>query len=547
LRDWAEVNGMELYTYTSRSNKYSLLFNNENFETIIKQNKLNKVKYIPKPYKVNDEKTRLEFLAGIIDSCGTLKFKDSKSEQFEIIIPFSCDQISDDIVYISKSCGLITKLYHNYKNQTVILIDGNLSKIPTKLKNNRSNKSYMINKYSNISVEYLGKGDYVGWYIDKNERFLLGDFTVTHNTRNMLGQDCASSRYIFTSLRNWVFDCYIEQDFDILEYAITNGEECEYKYFLPIIPMQLINGSVGIATGYSTNIPQYSPYDIIKWLIYRIKKQSKLDNEIKIKPWYAGFKGEVLLSSDETKFTTKGLVKRSRDSWIIEEIPISKSIHKYKNFLDDLLEEKSIQDYSNLSQPNSPLFLVKCNNILDEKKLNLTSNHSLKNLVLLDKDNKPVVYNNIYGILEDWFDFRILKYEQRKQNEIKKLNLQISKLNMKIKFIDLVLKDEIVIFKQKKENILQSMKKHELDEDLLRMSMVSFTQDEIDSLIKVRDEKQEYLTKYINTKVEQIWMTELSNLLQSINQYYNDIFDSKITENATLSENKSMLINKKRK
>jgi hypothetical protein len=38
------------------------------------------------------------------------------------------------------------------------------------------------NEFHNISVKYLGKGNYNGFGVDKNHRFLLGDYTVTHNS-----------------------------------------------------------------------------------------------------------------------------------------------------------------------------------------------------------------------------------------------------------------------------------------------------------------------------------------------------------------------------
>ena len=49
-----------------------------------------------------------------------------------------------------------------------------------------------INKIKNkvstthIQVEYIGKGNYCGFMLNKNGRFLLGDFTVTHNTNNQI-------------------------------------------------------------------------------------------------------------------------------------------------------------------------------------------------------------------------------------------------------------------------------------------------------------------------------------------------------------------------
>jgi len=373
----------------------------------------------------------------------------------------------------------------------------------------------------------------------------LGDFTVTHNTRNMLGEDCASSRYIFTNLRNWVFDCFIEQDFEILEHVYINGEECEYKYFLPIIPMHLINGACGIATGFSTKIPQYSPYDIIKWLSTRIKKGTPLEkNEVIIKPWYAGFKGQIILNNDKSKFTTKGNLRREKDSWIIDEIPITISIHNYKNYLDNLIENKYISDYYNLSKPNSPHFVIKSQELMDEKQLNLISNHSTNNMVLLDENYYPLVFNDIYEILEKWYVFRLEMYKKRKNNIIEKYKNEINVLVNKITFIELVLKGEILIFKQKKEDILKSMKKHNINEDLIKISMYSFSEEEIESINQQKNNKQKELDELIKTEPQYLWQNELINLIHSLNAYYKQVFEDNIIEHK--STEKSTLLTKRR-
>ena len=513
--------------------------------------KIDVKKYIPNEYIYNDEENRLKLLAGAIDSCGYIKFKGKTSEVFKLSKSYEIyGNIIDKLEFVAKSLGYRTKISFEKDRKTnnelkTLTINGNLSKIPTKLSKKISTKVSENNKKLDIDIKYIGKGDYVGWYLDSNERFLLGDFTVTHNTRNMLGEDCSSSRYIFTNLRSWVYDCYLEPDFDILDNCYVNGEKCEYKYFLPIIPMHLINGSVGIATGFSTNIPNFNPYDVIKWLITRIKKGSPLiQSEVILKPWYAGFKGEIVLNQDHPKFITKGNLRRERDSWIVDEIPISKSIHSYKNFLDDLIENKYISDYSNLSKPNLPYFVIKSQELMDERKLNLVSNHSLKNMTLLDENNYPIIFNNVHDIMEKWYNFRLNKYKLRKENEIEKMKMYISKLNMKIKFIDLVLRDVITIFKKKKEDILNSMRSNDIDEELIKIPIHSFTQDEIHSLIKLRDEKQLFLDNYINTSAEYIWQSELVNLIHGLNEYYKNVFEDNIVEHK--SNQKTNLITKRK-
>lgn len=364
-------------------------------------------------------------------------------------------------------------------------------------------------------------------------------------TRNLSGKDRASSRYIFTNLRNWVFDCFIEQDFEILEHIFVNGEKCEYKNFLPIIPMHLVNGCVGVGTGFSTNIPNYNPYDLIKWLTSRIKKGTPLDkNEVLIKPWYAGFKGDVISNNDKSKFVTKGNLKREKDSWIIDEIPITMSIHNYKNFLDNMIENKYISDYSNLSKPNSPLFVIKSQELIDEKQLNLISNHSTKNMVLLDENYYPLIFNDIYEILEKWYLFRLDMYKKRKDNIIEKYKNEINVLSNKITFIELVLKGEILIFKQKKDDILKSMKKHNINEELIKISIHSFSEEEIESINKCKNDKQKDLDDLIKTEPQYIWQNELINLIHSLNAYYKQVFEDNIIEHK--SNQKSTLLTKRR-
>jgi hypothetical protein len=62
---------------------------------------------------------------------------------------------------------------------------------------------------------------------------------------------------------------------------------CDFFFrFVPIIPMVLVNGSEGIGTGWSSNVPNYNPRDIIANLkrLLNNKPVEPMD------PWYKGFK-----------------------------------------------------------------------------------------------------------------------------------------------------------------------------------------------------------------------------------------------------------------
>jgi DNA topoisomerase-2 len=63
----------------------------------------------------------------------------------------------------------------------------------------------------------------------------------------------------------------------------------EPEYYAPIIPMVLVNGAEGIGTGWSTNIPNYNPLDLIK----QIKRRLAGQPFEQIHPWYKHFDGEI--------------------------------------------------------------------------------------------------------------------------------------------------------------------------------------------------------------------------------------------------------------
>jgi hypothetical protein len=148
-------------------------------------------KHIPHVYKCNSRQVRLQVLAGLIDSDGHYS---SKDKCFTIIQ--KSNQLTDDILYIARSLGFaayckkVTKSW-SYKgvkkqgiyNRVIISGDG-LHEVPTKVPRKRAEKRLQKKNalLTGINVKPVGKGNYYGFTLDGNNRYLLGDFTVTHNT-----------------------------------------------------------------------------------------------------------------------------------------------------------------------------------------------------------------------------------------------------------------------------------------------------------------------------------------------------------------------------
>lgn len=151
---------------------------------------------IPHNYKCNTKEIRLSLLAGIIDSEGYLH------ENNSFIIYHNSETFANDIVYLARSLGfscdkmqIKENWKRNNKNITYqITINGNIGEwdsgqgIPSLLIAPNKSKSNLTNctlSYS-INVKYSGKDEYFGFTLDGNCRYVMGDFTVTHNTISAL-------------------------------------------------------------------------------------------------------------------------------------------------------------------------------------------------------------------------------------------------------------------------------------------------------------------------------------------------------------------------
>lgn len=163
---------------------------NKFLEILQKYNLINN-KHIPDIYKYNDRNIRLKVLAGFLDTDGSYSKKDKCFE-----ITQKSNQLAKDILYIARSLGFAAYSQKRSKSWTykgikktgiynTILISGNgLENIPTILFRKQAlirnqKKDALV---TGISVKSVGRGEYFGFTLDGNNRYLLGDFTVTHNT-----------------------------------------------------------------------------------------------------------------------------------------------------------------------------------------------------------------------------------------------------------------------------------------------------------------------------------------------------------------------------
>lgn len=171
----------------------------------------------------------------------------------------------------------------------------------------------------------------------------LGQF----GNRYLMGKNFASARYIFTKLNKITRMIFKESDDNVLSYNVEEGQKIEPEYYVPILPLLLINGTTGIGTGWSTAVPSYNPIDISNNIINRLNDDNYEFQEMK--PWFKGFIGEVLKCNDEDeiKAVSNNNKKKVKSSNLDGESSI------INNDNNDLALNESINTANNKNNDNN--------------------------------------------------------------------------------------------------------------------------------------------------------------------------------------------------
>ena len=348
-------------------------------------------------------------------------------------------------------------------------------------------------------------------------------------TRLNGGKDAANARYIFTKLEKLTRILFNQDDDCLLHRVIDDGESVEPVYYMPILPTILINGcSAGIGTGWSCSVPSYNPLDIIENIKFWLNDEYD-DKYKELLPWYRGFNGKIKKLS-ENKYETYGNFKREgKNKVTITELPINMWTDKYKEFLEDLLENKQIKDLKNYSTPTEVKFVItesndgiKCN----KNTLKLKSLIHSSNMVLFSDNNKIIKFKSVKDIIIYFCEKRIDFYKKRKiyQLEIMRNNLKISK--NRVKFLEEVIDDKLIIHKRSEEDIYSDMdingydKKDDSYDYLLNMNIRSFTLEKIEKLNLDIQELEKNISDLEEKSEKDLWIEDLDNFEKEYKKIY---------------------------
>lgn len=370
------------------------------------------------------------------------------------------------------------------------------------------------------------------------------------------GKDAGAPRYIYTMLEKVATLIFNKEDNGVLKYLDDDGIAVEPEYYVPIIPMILINGAIGIGTGFSTNIPCYNPKDVISILKMMLSNEYQSSMELpELTPWYMGFEGTIKKQQGADKCVSVGrFSKLSATKIEVTELPVGFATQDFKELLEEMLDKNLKQYDSNYTDKkvNFTLHFSNAETLNDymqienngytkfenDFKLVSSKNLSTSNMYLFNSRGTIQKYNTPQDIIWEYYTTRLHFYKQRKANILKGIEDDLKFLYAKIRFIRSVINEEVKVSKMRKAELEEYLANnqypllHDKYDYILRIPIYNLTTDKVTEL-EHDISKAEGLHKAIETQTEQqMWIEELDVLVKE----YDVFLDSYLHTQEKLSK-----------
>lgn len=544
----------------SKNKKVISFFTQEDYNNWKKSNDVNKwaIKYY-KGLGTNDDKESKEYFSDLQTHVMNMKWTDKSSDA--INLAFSKKQIEDRKKWLkhydkNKIIDFSNKIlsYNDFVHKELIHFSNydNIRSIPNIMDGLKpSQRKVLFGCFKRDLTSDVKVAQLVG-YIGEHSSYHHGEISLANTIINMAqdfvgsnninllepngqfgsrlqgGKDYSSPRYIYTKLEKITRLIFRKEDDDLLNYLNDDGLSIEPEYYVPIIPIILVNGTEGIGTGYSTFVPKFNPIDIINNIKHKLGGQPFK----KMVPWYNKFKGKIN-NIDKNIYYSKGLYKITNNILEINELPINSWTDNYKEFLDDLMsKDDTIKNFKNNSSKDDIKFTIIVNNVElvnkmekktsnisgIEKLFSLVTSINMNNMHLYDSNIKIKKYDNELKILEEFYDVRLEYYKKRKILLISKFVNELEILKAKIRFIGLVIGEKIKIFNKTRleiDKILDKEKLFKVDDSydyLIKMSIYLLTKEKIDELNELYNNKNKQYNILLKKSIQDMWIDNLNEL-----------------------------------
>ncbi|ELP87606.1 DNA topoisomerase, putative [Entamoeba invadens IP1] len=323
------------------------------------------------------------------------------------------------------------------------------------------------------------------------------------------GKDQAAARYIYTRLSTITRSLCIKEDDQVLDFLIDEDRKIEPKYYVPIIPMVLVNGAEGIGTGWSTDIPNFNPLDLVD----NCKRYLNGEELQPMKPWYRGWTGELKENKEGTGFMCYGRWRRVGNNRIeIRELPMHIWTENYKVHLEKMIEAKTVKGFQEHHLINTVHFVIDLAvEMTDEQVWNnfkLASSIKDANMHLFNSEMKIQKYHTPLDIMREFCEVRLKTYEARKKAIIDSMEHQMLILSNKVRFIKMVIEGKLIVNNRKKNDLYKELISLGFDQikdpkKLEKSKPIGGVEEE--SVIKVKEEEEEEAGGYDYLLSMKIW------------------------------------------
>lgn len=358
--------------------------------------------------------------------------------------------------------------------------------------------------------------DYVG---SNNIPLLLKNGNT--GTRISDGNDHGAPRYVGASLQHITRLIFPPVDDELLKRNVEDGEVVEPMYYVPIIPMVFVNGGIGIGVGWKSDMSAYNPTDLINMTRHYIDFR-KYPN-VELKPWYRGFKGDVVRTDNGYEF--RGIVEQKDDkNFVVTEVPVpnygfDKLEHKFKE-----LVEKGVVDKFEYVVGDEISFPVRFKNSVNANSvtnvLELIQRKPFSGLVAFNTDGQITQYPNEIVMFNEWAVKREELYQQRHEMIVQRYESDILKLRNKVRFVDAMtnesLASDLSTMSNAEVNEYLTNQRYDMFGDsfayLLDIPARQLSRENIERMKREMSKLESECETYKRTTIEDIWLSELQTL-----------------------------------
>ena len=343
---------------------------------------------------------------------------------------------------------------------------------------------------------------------------------------------CAANRYTKIAASDVIRKVLDPDDMEIIGRQFFEGDWIEPKFFMPVFPMLFLNGSHGMSTGFSHDIYPRNPAEVMEYI--KKKLSGTANPRMELLPWFRGHTGKVEYNKEAGRNESFGVyVKNNMNSYTVTELPIGMEYQKYKETLDKLEENGTIQDYDDKCDPKTDkiLFEIKTTREFTRKHDSERSVYEALKLVkslpetlcCIDENNRVREFSSVKEILDAFIDIRLKYYKTRKEHILKTLKADIEKLLSKYLFVEGIVKKTIVVSNRKKADVeaqldkIQRIIKVDGSYDyLLALPIHQLVSEKLDELKKQIQDKKDLFKATKETAVETMWTNDLHEFKKAL-------------------------------